>query len=189
MWRTPAEAAEATGAPRRYGSTPTGGARGGVGRATRRRARGVFVGYGRPPVATRFRPGQSGNPRGRHKGAPHVATIIAAALGERITVTENDRPRRVTKFEVAVKQLVNRAARGDIRATQWLIALAQTQRPKPHGATPSSTPKRTSWSSPNCGAAWPIGHDERGPGHIDAENIAPRCAGISIPSRCAASPS
>jgi len=89
-----------------------------------------IVGYGRPPVATRFRPGQSGNPRGGHKGAPHVATIIAAALGERITVTENDRSRRITKFEVAVKQLVNRAAAGDTRATQWLIALAQTQEAK-----------------------------------------------------------
>ena len=28
------------------------------------------IGYGRPPVATRFRPGQSGNPRGARKGAP-----------------------------------------------------------------------------------------------------------------------
>jgi hypothetical protein len=27
------------------------------------------VGYGRPPMMTRFRPGQSGNPRGRPKGA------------------------------------------------------------------------------------------------------------------------
>jgi hypothetical protein len=60
-----------------------------------------------------------------------VATIIAAALGERIRVTENNRSRRVTKFEVAVKQLVNRAARGDTRATQWLIALAQTLEAKP----------------------------------------------------------
>ena len=59
-----------------------------------------------------------------------MATIIAAALGERITVTENDRSRRITKFEVAVKQLVNRAAAGDTRATQWLIALAQTQEAK-----------------------------------------------------------
>ncbi len=89
------------------------------------------IGYGRPPVATRFRPGQSGNPRGARKGAPHVATIIAAALGERITVKQNDRSLRISKIELAVKQLVNRAAGGDTRATQWLIALAQAQEAKP----------------------------------------------------------
>ena len=31
------------------------------------------VGYGRPPTTTRFRPGQSGNPRGRPKGARNLA--------------------------------------------------------------------------------------------------------------------
>jgi hypothetical protein len=32
------------------------------------------VGYGRPPLATRFRPGQSGNPRGRPKGARNLSS-------------------------------------------------------------------------------------------------------------------
>ncbi|HEY3719504.1 MAG TPA: DUF5681 domain-containing protein [Roseiarcus sp.] len=89
------------------------------------------VGYRRPPVATRFRPGQSGNPRGSHKDAPHVATVVAAALAERVLVKENDGRRKLTKFEVAVKQLVNRAAGGDTRATQWLITLAQTLEANP----------------------------------------------------------
>ena len=42
------------------------------------------IGYRRPPVATRFRPGQSGNPRGRPRGARNLSTVIAAALGERV---------------------------------------------------------------------------------------------------------
>ena len=41
------------------------------------------VGYGRPPVATQFRQGVSGNPRGRPKGARNFATVVAATLGER----------------------------------------------------------------------------------------------------------
>jgi hypothetical protein len=45
------------------------------------------VGYGRPPLATRFRLGQSGNLRGRPKGARNFSTVIASALSERVAVT------------------------------------------------------------------------------------------------------
>ena len=89
------------------------------------------VGYGRPPVATRFRPGRSGNPRGRPRGARNLATIVAAALAERVTVKENGRLRRITKLEAAVKQLVNRAAAGETRVTQALLALVQAHEQKP----------------------------------------------------------
>jgi hypothetical protein len=94
------------------------------------------VGYGRPPVATRFQPGRSGNPRGRPKGARNLAAIVAAALGEPVTVTQTGRSRRITKLEAAVKQLVNRAAGGDARVTQLLLALVQSHeaRPKRTGA-------------------------------------------------------
>jgi hypothetical protein len=89
------------------------------------------VGYCRPPVETRFRPGQSGNPRGRPKGARNLSTIVAAALNERVAVNENGRRRRITKLEAAVKQLVNRAASGEARATQLLLALIQTNEARP----------------------------------------------------------
>jgi hypothetical protein len=56
------------------------------------------IGYGRPPVATRFRKGVSGNPRGRPKGARNIATVVAATLGERISITENGRRKRITKL-------------------------------------------------------------------------------------------
>jgi hypothetical protein len=83
------------------------------------------VGYRRPPIATRFRPGQSGNPRGRPKGARNLSTVVAAALNERVAINENGRRRRITKLEAAVKQLVNRAASGEARATQLLLAFVQ----------------------------------------------------------------
>ena len=88
------------------------------------------VGYGRPPFATRFRPGQSGNSRGRPKGARNFSTVIASALSERVAVTENGRRRRITKLEAAIKQLVNRAAAGEARATALLIQLAQANEAK-----------------------------------------------------------
>jgi len=89
------------------------------------------VGYRRPPIATRFRPGQSGNPRGRPKGARSVSGVIAAALSERVAVTENGQRRHISKLEAAVKQLVNRAASGEFRATQLLLALAQANESRP----------------------------------------------------------
>ena len=77
----------------------------------------------RLPRSTRFRPGQSGNPRGRPKGARSLRGLVASALGERVEAKENGRRRRITKLEAAVKQLVNRAASGDQRATQFVFAL------------------------------------------------------------------
>jgi Family of unknown function (DUF5681) len=75
------------------------------------------------PRSTRFRPGQSGNPRGRPKGAQSLRGLVASALGERVEAKENGRRRRITKLEATVKQLVNRAASGDQRATQFVFAL------------------------------------------------------------------
>jgi hypothetical protein len=89
------------------------------------------VGYGRPPMMTRFRPGQSGNPRGRPKRARNLGTVVAAALSERVAINENGRRRRITKLEAAVKQLVNRAASGEARATQLLLALVQANEARP----------------------------------------------------------
>jgi hypothetical protein len=39
------------------------------------------VGYGRPPKANQFKKGRSGNPRGRPKRTPSVATIMREELG------------------------------------------------------------------------------------------------------------
>jgi hypothetical protein len=46
-------------------------------------------------------------------------------------VTQNGRSRLITKLEAAVKQLVNRAAAGDARVTQLLLALVQTHEARP----------------------------------------------------------
>jgi len=88
------------------------------------------VGYGRPPLASRFRPGQSGNPHGRPKGARSLSAVVAAALSERVAVCENGRRRRITKLEAAIKQVVNRAAAGEARSTALLIQLAQANEAK-----------------------------------------------------------
>jgi hypothetical protein len=83
------------------------------------------VGYRSPPEATRFKKGVSGNPHGRPKGSLNVATVLTRTLREKITIRDNGRPRTVTKLEAALRQLVNKAAAGDLRALRHLTALAQ----------------------------------------------------------------
>jgi hypothetical protein len=51
--------------------------------------------------------------------------VLAATLREKVVVNENGARKTVTKLEAAVKQLVNRAASGDLRALQQFIALAR----------------------------------------------------------------
>ncbi len=82
------------------------------------------VGYCSPPEATRFQKGISGNPRGRPKGSLNVATVLTRTLREKVAINENGRRRTVTKLEAALKQLVDQAAAGDLRALRHLTALA-----------------------------------------------------------------
>lgn len=82
------------------------------------------VGFGKPPKKNQFKPGQSGNPRGRPKGTLNLATTVRKALREKVVVTENGRRRQISKLDAAVTQLVNRAVKGDPRAIQQLLGLA-----------------------------------------------------------------
>jgi hypothetical protein len=86
---------------------------------------GKQVGYRNPPEATRFKKGQSGNPTGRRKGSLNVATVFAQTLREKVVVNENGQRKTMTKFEAAIKQFVNKAASGDLRALQLLVTLSR----------------------------------------------------------------
>ena len=79
------------------------------------------VGYGKPPRATRFQPGRSGNPKGRPKGSKNFSTLLQEELDARVVVTENGRRRTISKRQAVAKQLVNKAAAGDPRALPILL--------------------------------------------------------------------
>lgn len=71
------------------------------------------VGYGKPPAATRFKPGQSGNRSGRPKGSKSFQAHVQTALNRRVKVTTGDKQRTMSKRAVIAEQVVNRAAGGD----------------------------------------------------------------------------
>jgi hypothetical protein len=65
------------------------------------------VGYGKPPSASRFRKGQSGNPRGRPKNRSREIPYDAI-LGQMVTIREEGRERRVTAAEAFLLQLTQK---------------------------------------------------------------------------------
>jgi hypothetical protein len=76
------------------------------------------VGRGKPPVHTRFKKGQSGNPRGpRPKNLP---ALLVEALNEKVVVTIDGERREITKREAVATQLVNESTRANLRATKML---------------------------------------------------------------------
>ncbi len=89
------------------------------------------VGFGKPPRSRRFKPGQSGNPNGRPRGAKNFAIAIGQELDSRVTVTENGRRRRISKREVIAKHLVNKAASGDLKAIPLLLNEARARENDP----------------------------------------------------------
>jgi Family of unknown function (DUF5681) len=83
------------------------------------------VGYARPPVHSRFKKGQSGNPKGRPRGRRSVAAILHKILGEKVSVREGERVWLISKTEAIVRSLSLKALRGDQKATETVLALAQ----------------------------------------------------------------
>jgi hypothetical protein len=88
-----------------------------------RAPKGYKVGYGRPPKASRFQPGQSGNPRGRPKGSRNIATRILQALEEKVVITVGGKKKTLSKLDAAFIQQSNRAASGDLKALAQMVGL------------------------------------------------------------------
>jgi hypothetical protein len=82
------------------------------------------VGYRRPPRATQFKPGQSGNPGGRPKKLPSLRADLDAELSEQVHVKDGDLEVTVSKQRAFIKTLVAQALGGDGRAAAAVIALA-----------------------------------------------------------------
>lgn len=95
------------------------------------------VGYGRPPVASRFQPGQCGNPKGRPRKAKSLAAEIERELDAKIIVREGGIARKLPKRTIISRQLTDSACRGDIRATRTLNDIV-SHRSKAEMASPSA---------------------------------------------------
>jgi hypothetical protein len=83
------------------------------------------VGYRRPPKHSRFQPGQSGNLGGRPPGVKSLSDIVRKIVGQKVTVTENGRTRRVPRLEAILLRAASEASRGDAASLRLLLQLAE----------------------------------------------------------------
>jgi hypothetical protein len=85
------------------------------------------VGYGKPPVATRFQKGRSGNPSGKPKKVPQPldpGIILESIDNEEIVVIDNGKRKRMPKAEIQFRQLFTKAIRGDLKAARLIVNMA-----------------------------------------------------------------
>ena len=82
------------------------------------------VGYGRPPLTSRFKKGTSGNVRGRPKGQKNLKTLIKQAMTTQVSVREGSRSTKVSKLVAVVLRQLQTALKGDDRSAMAVIRMA-----------------------------------------------------------------
>jgi hypothetical protein len=83
------------------------------------------VGFRRPPLHTRFKPGVSGNPSGRPKDSKNFKTLLHLILNEQISLQEGSQSRKISKAEAIMRRLIIGALKGDSRDLHALFRLAE----------------------------------------------------------------
>ena len=96
-------------------------------------SRDYDVGYGKPPASTRFKPGQSGNPKGRPKGAlnrkltldnaERMKGLILQEAYRTIPVQERGGPVEVSMIQAVIRSIAVSAAKGDSRSQRLFAEL------------------------------------------------------------------
>lgn len=79
------------------------------------------VGYCRPPREHRFKPGHSGNPKGRRKGAKNESTLLREILQRKIQTNTGNGRRKITVLEGILLRIADNALKGDPKSAAFLL--------------------------------------------------------------------
>jgi hypothetical protein len=85
------------------------------------KARVGNVGYGRPPQTHQFKPGQSGNPKGRPKSAKNETTILRNLLNRKIEMRQDGKLRKISLLEAMLLRFAEDALKGNPKAAAFLL--------------------------------------------------------------------
>ena len=80
------------------------------------------VGYKKPPKSCQFKPGQSGNPKGRPKLIQDFNTDFQDELNETIPIQEGGKAKCITKQRALIKKLVANALNGNASSMKIITA-------------------------------------------------------------------
>lgn len=78
------------------------------------------VGYKKPPSSTKFKPGVSGNPKGRQKGRRNLKTDLLDELNQSVVIKENGKSKKLSMQRLMIKQLCTRFIKGDMASGKLL---------------------------------------------------------------------
>lgn len=82
------------------------------------------IGYGKPPVATQFKPGHAALSKGRpRKVAKTIEEELEAVLSQMVELTRGDRKRSVTMRQAILEAQATKGAKGDTRAADFILRL------------------------------------------------------------------
>ena len=85
------------------------------------------VGYGKPPVHSRFRKGQSGNPTGkrRHGETERAQKLIREEAYRLLTIREGDKVTRIPALQAVFRSQIASAAKGNVSAQRAVVKVVQ----------------------------------------------------------------
>lgn len=83
------------------------------------------TGYGKPPKASRFKKGKSGNPKGRPKGVKNFASYLDEMLKAKVNVQTDGVLKKLNTTQAALAQLRLKALKGNPRALEKLLDYAE----------------------------------------------------------------
>ncbi len=98
------------------------------------------VGYGKPPKASQFKPGVSGNPKGKPKGQPSFGEILLQEAARIVKVKIGDEIVQVPKQRALVRKLLDMAMQGDIAAARLILHQTQLAQADAEAAPPPELP-------------------------------------------------
>ncbi len=83
------------------------------------------VGFCHPPLETRFKSGQSGNPRGRPRGSMNTLRLLEMLINKKIVATIDGRQLRISKKQAMFLRLINNAVSGDVNSIKFLTQMIE----------------------------------------------------------------
>ena len=95
------------------------------------------VGYKNPLQETQFGKGNKAG-KGRPKGARNLKTIVNQASARKVAVKDGSKVRKLSRIDVTLERLNNKAIAGDLKAIAMVIALQERYGPQedPEGPSP-----------------------------------------------------